>query len=53
MNELTPGQIAASIAGHPLSGWPELRLLMLFLAEDGREVVVRPMPLSEPLATAA
>lgn len=53
MNELTPSQIAAAIAGHPMSVWPELQLLRLFLAEAGREAEIEPMPKREPLAKAA
>ena len=53
MKELTADQIAAALAGHPGSPWPELRLLMLFQSEDGDRVDVEPESMREPLRKAA
>lgn len=53
MKELTPGQIAMAVMGHPFSGVPELRLLRLYHAEpsdskatDATERTTAPVPIA-------
>jgi hypothetical protein len=52
MKELTPHQIAATIAGYPGGAEQELRLLMLFASDAGNPVEGESQAL-EPLPKAA